>query len=330
MVSAEKVDENLGRGGQVDHGMPGFLRTVDRRMVHRAAVSEVFLTDVRQTGEGMLLAEAQLPLTHGYYSDHVQDPATFDPLLLLEAARQASIYGAHLLVGIPPRTAMIVERFSLQLAELGVLRIGHRPGELRLNSAFEVLKWRGARPRNGRATQRLFLGDELIGDHQMDVMLLSPSEHDALRQAQRSGPALSTADMADLPHPAQVAEHLVGRVHPMNVVLADARRVGHGHSALVSPRFGNRALFDHEYDHLPALILTEAARQLVLLVAAGGPAGGPMVAGIDARFFRFAELDAPLIATTAAAGLPGDRMRVPVVFTQMSTRIAEVTVTLIP
>lgn len=169
----------------------------------------------------------------------------------------------------------------------------------------------------------------------MDVLMLSPSEHDALRHAQRQGPALSTADMADRSHPAQVPAHLVGRVHPMNVVLADPRSTGHGHSALVSPRFGNRALFDHEYDHLPALILTEAARQMVLLLAAGGSvdgpvvagAGGPVVAGIDARFSRFAELDAPVIATTAVTGLPGDR--VPVVFTQESTQIAEVTVALV-
>ena len=43
-------------------------QSVDRRLVHRSALAEVFLTDYRYTGASSFLALAQLPPAHSYFS----------------------------------------------------------------------------------------------------------------------------------------------------------------------------------------------------------------------------------------------------------------------
>src|SRR3954468_5287626 len=113
-------------------GRRSFVRTVDRRAVHRQAVAEVFLTDMWLTGEQEFVAAAQLPLSHGYYNDHTQTPCHVDPLLVLEAARQAAIYGTHEL-GVPLETSLIVNSFGVRLTDLAPLVVGRRPIELRLH-----------------------------------------------------------------------------------------------------------------------------------------------------------------------------------------------------
>jgi hypothetical protein len=95
-----------------------------------------------------------------------------------------------------------------------------------------------------------------------------------------------------------------------------------GHSALVAPRFGNRALFDHVYDHLPGAVLSEAARQLAVYAVG---AADLEVVGIDARYPRFAELDLPVVASTPVTG--PQLTEIPVRFTQDGAEVTSITVT---
>lgn len=106
-----------------------FARTVDRRLVHRAAVSEVLVTDLRRDGDAFL-AGAQLPLSHGYFGDHLRRPATFDFLLLLEAARQACTAAGHLYYGVSRDTVHLVNGLSVRITDQDALEAGTRPGEL--------------------------------------------------------------------------------------------------------------------------------------------------------------------------------------------------------
>src|SRR4029079_13548684 len=119
------------------------------------------------------------------------------------------------------------------------------------------------------------------------------AELDALRHTMRGTPAPSTKDMSTAVPPTQLAPHLVARVNPLNVVLSNVDRSEAFVTADVTPRYDNHALFDHDYDHIPAMTLTEAARPLAL-VAVDDDAASLVVAGIRGRFHRFAELDSPL------------------------------------
>jgi len=123
----------------------------------------------------------------------------------------------------------------------------------------------------------------------------------------------------------QLAPHLVARVNPLNVVLSDVDRKDEFVTAAVTPRYDNHALFDHDYDHIPAMTLTEAARQLALVAVddgTGAVAAESVISAIQGRFHRFAELDAPLTAAAeVAAG--GDVL---VAFHQGGDVIAELAV----
>ena len=89
-------------------------RTLDRRLVHRSAVSEVFLTDVAQLGESSYAVAVHVPAHHHYYADHSTGRPIVDPLFLLEAARQAQACVAHGFLGVPADHRFVVRstRFS--------------------------------------------------------------------------------------------------------------------------------------------------------------------------------------------------------------------------
>jgi hypothetical protein len=74
--------------------------TVPRAMVHRAAVSEVFLTDAQNLSDLHFQCSAQLPRAHRYFNDHVHRIGHYDMLLLLEVFRQTSIYVSHAFLGV--------------------------------------------------------------------------------------------------------------------------------------------------------------------------------------------------------------------------------------
>jgi hypothetical protein len=204
---------------------------------------------------------------------------------------------------------MLVGSFALHLYQPGLLRDPRRPGELRIENSFEATRVRrGGQIRRGLVRQELALNGEPVGSHVMECQFVSPTENDAMRQVMRRAPAPLTADFPEGPVPGHVPGHQVGRADQRNVVLADLTRRQGRVSARVAPRFDNRALFDHSYDHLPAMTLTEAARQLALVAVRDETGIMPdpaQIVTISGSFERFAELDSPLYAD-AATDRPDD------------------------
>ena len=286
----------------------GFEQTVPRRLVHRSAVAEVFLTDSRAAGPGRYLVAAQLPPRHGYYGDC---PAGVDPLLLLECCRQAGIYGAYRHLGLPDDTTFLVGELSLGLTEPAGPAACARPAALYL-----LVSVTGGR-RTLRYAVHLWLGGRPIGTAGIVVTRMDQPAYEALRRFQRGDAPPRSAAMAGRRWPGAVPPERVGRRDPANVVLASARRSGGELCAELAPRFDNGSLFDHSYDHYPAMVVLEAARQVALL-AAGAGARLRAVAG---RFSAVLELDRPVLAGTASAGSP-----VEVAFTQADRVAANVTV----
>lgn len=299
-----------------------YQSTVPRSLVHRSAVSEVFVTDVVPLTAQRFLAAAQLPLTHAYYNDHRRLQLCFDPVLILEAGRQAGIAGGTL-IGLSPEILMLVGSFTLRLDEPGLLRDPRRPGELRIENSFEAVRVRrGGQIRRGLVRQELALNGEPIGSHVMECQFVSLSENEALRKVMRQTPAPSTADFPAGPVPGHVPADQVGRTDQRNVVLADLARAPGRVSARVVPRFDNRALFDHSYDHLPAMTLTEAARQLALVAVRDETGIMPdpaQIVTITGVFERFAELDSPVYAEATTDWQDRGTCQVDVTFRQGAT-----------
>ncbi|MGW5880129.1 AfsA-related hotdog domain-containing protein [Nocardiopsis terrae] len=308
----------------------GYSRTIDRDLVHRSAVSEVFLTDLLPVHSERVWCAAQLPLTHSYYSDHEQAERLFDPLLLLEACRQAAIAGSHSHMGIPDGTTMIVDTFAYENTWLPGLAIGDGPGELGIDTTFvKETVARTGRLRRGNVTQRLFVDGIRVGLHTMGVSFLKGSQAAALRQAQRGTPAPLTSTQPQEFPAAAAAPGSVGRGSRANVVLSRPSVDPDGIRAEVTPWFGNRSLFDHSYDHYPAMTLVEAARQTALLATrTAEPARHFHPTCFRARFLSYAELDAPLQARTAHSPAGERHPRHEVSFTQSGRTVAEITVVL--
>ncbi|MFE4453036.1 ScbA/BarX family gamma-butyrolactone biosynthesis protein [Streptomyces sp. NPDC056796] len=321
-----------------DPGILEFYRTIDRRMVHRASVAEVFVTGLQETAELSFRCAAQLPVSHAYFNDHTGSPAPDDPLLLLEICRQASIYGAHRQLGVPLATTFMVGDWSIRLCGTDGPATGDRPGELILSETMTPAYDRRKRLTAVRFDIGLTMWGRPLGSAHIRVSSAPTPQYAALRHMQRGStpPTTSAFRAVDDRHDA-VAPARVGRLDPANVVLAGAgTRVDEETlSATLAPDFGNGGLFDHDYDHIPAMVLMEAARQSAILLERelrpdDGTSGLASVAALDASFSRFAELDSPVRVSAAPDRREGLPRRLSVSLGQSGSPVAAIGVTLRP
>jgi 2-oxo-3-(phosphooxy)propyl 3-oxoalkanoate synthase len=287
-------------------GRLSFERTVDRTLLHRRALSEVFLTDTASTGEACYAAAAQLPSSHAYFTDHAGHTA-LDPILLLECARQAETYGAHVHLDVGRDTKFILRSWSMRLPGLFTTHIGEA-AELTMAVTTDRLSGARVPPRSLTYDIAMSLAGAPIGDVRIDVAYLSSPAYIAMRTLRRDGRVVSSDELRATQ--SNVLPAAVGRSRPVNVVLVDPVRARNGFSAAIRLPVDNRSMFDHPQDHLPGIVLTEAGRQLCLLAGAelhGLLATNATVVGFDLRFTRFAELDAPtaVLATAERADFAG-------------------------
>ncbi len=134
----------------------------------------------------------------------------------------------------------------------------------------------------------------------MAVQGVPKDRYQELRAYQRAGsPPPTTAELRGAaPRPGTLAAPgSVARTLAANVVLADLRTGADTVEATLAPDLANASLFDHDYDHFPAMVLIEAGRQLALH-ATGDPTAH-VVTAVRATFPQFAELDAPTSVVAA-------------------------------
>lgn len=104
-------------------------QTVDRTLVHKQAVSDVFLTDARELPNGEFLIAGQWPRRHWHFGE----PAIkLDPLLIGETLRQACLYLAFSHLGIPQDSFLLIEQVSVTLLVPNVP--GHTPVNVRIRA----------------------------------------------------------------------------------------------------------------------------------------------------------------------------------------------------
>ncbi|GAB1688976.1 AfsA-related hotdog domain-containing protein [Krasilnikovia sp. M28-CT-15] len=282
-----------------------FQRTVDRSTVHRASISEVFITDGRKVSDSAYVVAAQVPPSHAYYRDQLLDRTVVDPTLLLECCRQAETYGGHLFQDIGPDEKFILRSWSMRLPGLLAAPSANRPAELAM-----TVRTRG-RQLVGQRTGGLSYGIGMsidgiaVGDVTIDVAYLSAETYTYLRNRGRRGAAPSSDDVAAVA--SNVIPARVGRRDPANVLLRDAVVDAGEAVATVRPAVDNPSTFDHPQDHVPGMVLTDAARQLCVLAGPRLTGAAPertTMAGFDLSFARYAELDSPVEVRVHPGGDP--------------------------
>ncbi|MGW0752651.1 AfsA-related hotdog domain-containing protein [Streptomyces sp. NPDC002587] len=311
---------------------PAYDQTVSRSLVHRWALSEVFLTDSVATGEGVFTAAAQLPLSHAYFRDHVPGRGFHDPLLVLESCRQAVTHASHLFEGVPRDTTFMVTSWTLDITEPEALRCGERPGELRMDAQVTQRVRRGGRLRRLVFAMDLMLDGRTLGRLTMDTNCTPTDQYHALRRMQRGTTVPTAFAVPAEPTGAPVDPARVRRLDPANTVL-DAVRVEQATlRARLSPRtYRNRSMYDHPYDHVPAMVFSEAARQCALLLGPQDTArpdpDAARVLRLHGRFLKFAELDEQ-VHLTATRGEDGGRVALRMSAVQQDETVAVVDVAL--
>ncbi|MFF7994378.1 ScbA/BarX family gamma-butyrolactone biosynthesis protein [Kitasatospora xanthocidica] len=270
---------------------PRLTSTVAKEYVHRACHAEVFLTGSEQLNETTFAVSAQWPRAHTFFS--TPDGARHDPIQAAETIRQVGLYLAHTRFGVPLDHKFMMWNLDYTTRPRRLL-IGAKPTDLSIEAKLV------AQPRRTRSTIDFTLstvvrrGPHLAATGYSRFTTVPGTTYQRLRRGR--------VDDAALPAPGPTAEPLpparVGRLRPCDVVLAPTDAPGTWH---LTPDFWHPILFDHANDHIPGMVLIEAARQATNALTSPVTITPTSAA---TTFHRYAEHDAP--TTITAVHTPGE------------------------
>ncbi|AYD88884.1 hypothetical protein D4740_02220 [Actinomyces sp. 2119] len=289
---------------------PQAATVAPQNLVHRQHEQEVLVSAPTRLEDGLYESAPGPGEPSPYYQDH---PHSYwaDVLFLAELGRQAGMSAGHAYAGLSLGTAFFFNSVMVEILDLPRLNdLRDRP---RVRTRQEVLATR----KDGTPRQLVFSQEIIdpanvpLARTKMEVQGLQAAKYEEIRRYQRGGsqpPQTSTVEVQAAPGAHVLPSPLLGREDRSNVVVSDLE-CGPGRShARLSPDFANTSLFDHDYDHYPAMVLIEAGRQVTVGSASGG-SGFPVVTRVSATFPGFAELDA---VTTVSAQECASRFEVSV------------------
>ncbi|WP_344530990.1 ScbA/BarX family gamma-butyrolactone biosynthesis protein, partial [Streptomyces rectiviolaceus] len=264
---------------RADQDLPHLTTTVPREYVHRAAHAEVFLTGCRRLDGGDRFAlTGQWPRAHTFFTD--ADGTRHDPTQAAETIRQVGLLLAHSEFGVP-----LGHQFLLRDMEYSVspenLDIGAGPSELTLQAICTDVKWRGSRVTQFAMAITIERDGRPTAGGSGHFTCIAPAAYNRLRGARSA-----ETGTAATPRPRTVDPRRVGRSAAADVVLSPTDQHGHW---LLSPDRSHPILFEHGGDHIPGMVLIEAARQ-----AACGLEGDTFEpVQVSTEFHQYAEFDTP-------------------------------------
>ncbi|MFF4382515.1 ScbA/BarX family gamma-butyrolactone biosynthesis protein [Kitasatospora sp. NPDC001547] len=269
---------------------PRLTSTVAKEYVHRACHAEVFLTGSERLTDTAFAVTAQWPRAHTFFS--TPDGTHHDPLQAAETIRQAGLYLAHTRFGVPLDHKFMMWNLDYTTRP-GLLVIGAAPTDLTLEVRI------AAQPRRSGTTVDFTLdtvvrrGSQPAATGYARFTTVPDPTYQRLRRGRHDAelPSAPVVPAEPLP-PARV-----GRLRPCDVVLTPAGTAGSWH---LTPDFRHPILFDHANDHIPGMVLMEAARQ------AANALSSPVTVTPTAAattFHRYAEHDTP--TTITARHTPG-------------------------
>ncbi|MEU6459526.1 ScbA/BarX family gamma-butyrolactone biosynthesis protein [Streptomyces sp. NPDC047065] len=274
---------------------PSLTTTVPKEFVHRASVAEVLLTDWDRVDDEHFTVTAQLPRQHGFFATV---GGCHDPLLFAETIRQAGILLAHTEFAVPLGHHFLMQDLSVDTRSEH-LSVGTAPASLEIDIVCSDIRRRGAKLSGLHYEAVIRRDGKVAGTGSATFTCAPPAVYRRLRSA-----SIGDRVPAPLALTSPIAPQDVGRLSPTDVVLSPAPapdcwqlRVDTRHPVL----------FDHPVDHVPGMLLLEAARQ-----ASAAFLGYTCIpVGLTGEFSRYAELDAPcLISVCALPEEPDGRDRV--------------------
>lgn len=284
----------------------GYETLLEPRLVYRLAPEQVVTTDWHRDPESSLFTVAvRVPLAHARFSDTATPHA--DVVLLAEATNQAGVVVASNLLGVPLETQFLVRRFAVRLEPLEHNVVGRDKVRLALaqtpDSTFR------ARPGGHSTRAVLRTANAFEGRHsgatEVAGLFVAPEVYAGLRER------VPTSREAPPPRPVDADRELrTGRLDPRNSVVTPVRpgREPGSYASEVLVDVDDPTFFDRPLDHVPGLLLFEAARQAATAAACARGGATPADVAVTSAAFtfeRFAELGEPVSCELALAGPPG-------------------------
>nr|WP_241265581.1 ScbA/BarX family gamma-butyrolactone biosynthesis protein [Streptomyces boncukensis] len=265
-----------------------------QELVHKHNKDEVLLTGWRELSPQCFEVTARWPRDHSFY---LSDQGIHDPLMLVETVRQLLPLLSHVAYDVPLGHQLIWDDFSYQ-ADPEALRARDPHTEVCLVVRCDSVAGRGGRTAAVLLHTEIFRGGERLGEAGTRFAIQRPAVYRRLR-GERGDAHRAMADAAPpaLPVPAR----WVGRTSPYDVVLSSGGAPGRWQLCVDT---GHPALFDHPVDHVPGMLLLEAARQASQVAAYPQPV---VPVAMRTEFHRYVELCAP--AWAEAQALPADAER---------------------
>ncbi|WP_275543269.1 ScbA/BarX family gamma-butyrolactone biosynthesis protein [Streptomyces sioyaensis] len=270
-----------------------------RTLVHRAAMTEVFLTDAVEVGDDAFLVAAQWPRDHSLY--HPDRSGRTDPLLFAETIRQALVYLAHEYYDVPLGHRFVAYDLDFQITDASVLQVAGEPHSVVLQARCATVGHRPPRRHGLRMEAVLTVDGEVCGHGGLRFVAVDERTYCLLR-ARNSVPgdrAATASAGGGEASATSVSAEAVGRLRGKDCVL---ERVEPGGEWRMRIDTDHAILFDHPSDHLPLMVAMEGFRQLGHLLANDGLSGdsgrasaAPYILGSCAvTCHLFAELDLPV------------------------------------
>ncbi|MCY0937361.1 ScbA/BarX family gamma-butyrolactone biosynthesis protein [Streptomyces sp. H34-S4] len=260
---------------------PGLTTTVPREYVHRAALSEVFLTGWEKSGSDAFTISAQWPRSHSFYTPGHD---MHDPMLLCETIRQCGMLLSHTEYDLPLGYQICWSRLQYTLNP-HAMRVGTKPAELILHVTCSDIRTVRSVPTSMVMHIEAVRDGSLLAVASIGFNNYSPAVYERLRAGRTDAARIS--ESAPMP-PDPVSLGVAGRQRRRDIVLSPTQerwrwqlRVDTAHPVL----------FDHPLDHTPGMLLLEAIRQAGHALKPSW--GALMPTSMDVSFNRYVEFDAP-------------------------------------
>ncbi|MGA5198177.1 ScbA/BarX family gamma-butyrolactone biosynthesis protein [Streptomyces exfoliatus] len=261
------------------HRMAAPVPTVPQEYVHLRETDAILLTSWSALGSDRYAVTAQWP-DGGIYGGSV-------PLLITQTIRQSALLIGHAELGVPLKHQTLMEWMDFNVSE-DFYDPKNKPDNL-----FILLTCTPNNPRSSRVELSILSEGRLVAESLLDYSWIAPGAYRRLR-----GAYADAAWGTGVP-PAPLPAHTVGRAHEHEVVLAPS---GLPNRWELRSDVSNQALYDHRVDHVPGLVLIEAAYQATHAVT--GPGRPPV--RVMSTFDRYVEFDAPCWIDAAVVPAPDE------------------------
>jgi hypothetical protein len=265
---------------------------VTKELAHRTTETDVFPARWTRISDARFRFSAHWPADHPFFGP--VDDLHQDPMIVGETLRQASMVLAHAEFGAPADTHFVMWDLTVRVDPTALL-LAEAAEPVEFDVVCSEVRRRGRGLHSMRTTMEFRRAGRLVARGTGSTGCTSPRAYRRLRAGRLN--ALDTP----VPLLPGIAPQTAGRAGAEDVVLAPADRPGVWNLRVDT---GHPVLFPRPNDHVPGMVLFEAARQAA--TAASGL--HPFLPGrMTAEFARYAELHSPCrIETEILEDHPGE------------------------